>query len=88
MPIPYTDDEPVDVTTTSAQLVAAGACQGFLWIAPLNGDIHIAFGRAATVNDRKIAQGKHLLIQGYQVPSTQIRARSASGTVKVSLAYG
>lgn len=88
MPISYTDPTPVDVTTTSAQLVAAGACQGFAWIAPVDGDIHIAFGRAATTNDRKIAQGKHLLIQGYQVPVNAINARSASGTVKVSLVYG
>ena len=88
MPIPYTDPAPVDVTTTSAELVPAGACQGLLWIAPVDGDIHIAFGRAATTDDRKIAQGKHVLVQGYQVPSGAVNARSASGTVQVSVVYG
>lgn len=89
MPITYTDPtDPVDVTTTSAELVPANACQGLLWIAPIDGDIHIAFGRAATTNDRKIAQGKHLLIQGFQVPANAINARSASGTVQVSVVYG
>lgn len=88
MPIEYTDPEPVDVTTTNTTLVAAGAAQGFVWIAPVDGDIHVAFGRNATTNDRKIAMGKHLMIQGYQVPVGAIKARSSSGTVKVSLAYG
>lgn len=89
MPIPYTDPtDPVEVTTTSAELVPAGACQGLLWIAPVDGAIHIAFGRAATTTSRKIEQGKHLLIQGYQVPSGAVNARSASGTVQVSVAYG
>lgn len=89
MPITYTDPtDAANVTTTSTQLVPAGACQGLVWISPTDGDIHVAFGRAATTNDRKIAQGKHLLIQGHQVPANAINARSASGTVQVSVVYG